>query len=461
MMETAKANPLGRDKVGSLLLKFAIPSIISMLVGSLYNIVDQIFIGQGVGMLGNAATNVAFPLTTITTAIALLLGVGGAANFNLSLGAGEKDKAGHFIGNAVSMLIILGVFLCVIVRIFLKPLMLVFGATPDILEYSLTYTGITSFGFPFLIFSNGASHLIRADGSPKYSMACMLSGAVLNTILDWLFVLVFQWGIAGAAWATVIGQVVSALMAAWYLLHYRSVTLTVREFRPRWIYIGRTMALGAANCFNQLAMMVVQVVMNNTLKYYGAVSSYGSEIPLACAGIIAKVGMIFFSFVIGLSQGLQPIVSFNYGAKQYRRVRETYFRAEFVATLISIVGFLCFQLFPHQIISIFGTGSDEYFRFAQRYFRIYMFCTFLNGIQPITSNFFTSIGKASRGIFLSLTRQIICLLPLIVIFPMLWGIDGVMYAGPVADSVAAILSVIFIVVEMRNLKKMEAAGKPC
>ena len=201
--------------------------------------------------------------------------------------------------------------------------------------------------------------------------------------------------------------------------------------------------------------------MNNTLKYYGAVSSYGSEIPLACAGIIAKVGMIFFSFVIGLSQGLQPIVSFNYGAKQYRRVRETYFRAEFVATLISIVGFLCFQLFPHQIISIFGTGSDEYFRFAQRYFRIYMFCTFLNGIQPITSNFFTSIGKAGRGIFLSLTRQIICLLPLIVIFPMLWGIDGVMYAGPVADSVAAILSVIFIVVEMRKLKKMEAAGKPC
>ncbi len=297
--------------------------------------------------------------------------------------------------------------------------------------------------------------MIRADGSPKFSMMCMLSGAILNTVLDWLFVLVFEWGIAGAAWATVIGQVVSALMAAWYLLHYRSVTLTFREFRPRWRYVGRTMALGAANCFNQLAMMVVQVVMNNTLTFYGALSSYGSEIPLACAGIIAKVGMIFFSFVIGLSQGLQPIVSFNYGAGQYKRVRETFFRAEFAATVISIIGFLCFQLFPQQIISIFGTGSEEYFRFAERYFRIYMFCTFLNGIQPITSNFFTSIGKASRGIFLSLTRQIICLLPLIILFPMLWGIDGVMYAGPVADSVAAVLSVLFIAAEMRRLKKME------
>ena len=456
-MEITKENPLGRDKIGSLLLKFAIPSIISMLVGALYNIVDQIFIGQGVGMLGNAATNVAFPLTTITTAIALLLGIGGASNFNLSLGAGNREKAGHFIGNAVSMLVILGVIMCILVRIFLKPLMLAFGATPDILDYSLTYTGITSLGFPFLIFSNGGSHLIRADGSPKYSMFCMLSGAILNTVLDWLFVLEFQWGIAGAAWATVIGQVVSALMAAWYLMHYRSVQLTIQEFRPKWIYVKRIMALGAAQSFNQMAMMVVQVVMNNTLKFYGGASSYGSEIPLACAGIIAKVGMIFFSFVIGLSQGLQPIVSFNYGAKQYKRVRETFFRAEFAATIISIIGFMCFQLFPRQIIGIFGSGSEEYFRFAERYFKIYMFCTFLNGIQPITSNFFTSIGKASRGIFLSLTRQIICLLPLIVIFPMLWGIDGVMYAGPVADSVAAVLSVIFIAVEMKQLKKMESA----
>lgn len=448
-------NPLGSHKISSLLTRFAIPSIISMLVGALYNIVDQIFIGQGIGFLGNAATNVAFPLTTITIAITLLVGIGGATNFNLALGAGKKDEAAKFAGNAITMLIAFGVILCVAVRLFLKPLMGLFGATPEVLDYSLTYTGITSLGFPFLIFANGASHLIRADGSPKFSLICTLSGAVLNTILDPLFIFTFNMGIAGAAWATVVGQVVSAVLAGGYLLRFHSVSLRKASLIPdfkKWVQV---MSLGAAGCFNQLAMTVVQIAMNNTLTSYGALSAYGSEIPLACAGIIAKVGMVFFSFVIGLSQGLQPIVSFNYGAKKYKRVRETYIRAEVIASAMCVIAFVCFQLFPRQIIGIFGEESDAYFRFAERYLRIYMFCTFLNGIQPITSTFFTSIGKASRGIFLSLTRQIICLLPLIIIFPMLMGIDGVMYAGPVADTVAAILSLLFISREMKRLKALE------
>lgn len=448
-------NQLGEEKIGRLLVRFAVPSVISMLVSALYNIVDQIFIGNGIGINGNAATNVAFPLSTLCTSLALLFGIGGAANFNLCMGAGEHKKAGKYVGNAIFLLLSSGILLCVLVRIFLQPLMLLFGATEDTLAYSLEYTGITSFGFPFLILSTGGSALIRADGSPKFSMACMLSGAVINTIFDPLFIFGFQMGMAGAAWATVLGQIISGCMVLWYLLHFRSVRLEKQYFLPKLRCCLRVAALGTSNCFNQIAMMVVQVVMNNTMTFYGALSVYGQEIPLACSGIINKVNMIFFSLVIGISQGLQPITSFNYGAKKYGRVWNSYRLAVTAGTAISLVSFLCFQLFPRQIISLFGSGSEEYFVFAERYFRIFLFCTFINGIQPITSNFFTSMGKAPRGVLMALTRQVIFLLPLLVILPMFWGIDGVMYAGPIADTAAALLAIVLVVIERKKLLAME------
>lgn len=448
-------NQLGEEKIGRLLVRFAVPSVISMLVSALYNIVDQIFIGNGIGINGNAATNVAFPLSTLCTSLALLFGIGGAANFNLCMGAGEHKKAGKYVGNSIFLLLSSGILLCVLVRIFLQPLMLLFGATEDTLAYSLEYTGITSFGFPFLILSTGGSALIRADGSPKFSMACMLSGAVINTIFDPLFIFGFQMGMAGAAWATVLGQIISGCMVLWYLLHFRSVRLEKQYFLPKLRCCLRVAALGTSNCFNQIAMMVVQVVMNNTMTFYGALSVYGQEIPLACSGIINKVNMIFFSLVIGISQGLQPITSFNYGAKKYGRVWNSYRLAVTAGTAISLVSFLCFQLFPRQIISLFGSGSEEYFVFAERYFRIFLFCTFINGIQPITSNFFTSMGKAPRGILMALTRQVIFLLPLLVILPMFWGIDGVMYAGPIADTAAALLAIVLVVIERKKLLAME------
>lgn len=448
-------NQLGEEKIGRLLVRFAVPSVISMLVSALYNIVDQIFIGNGIGINGNAATNVAFPLSTLCTSLALLFGIGGAANFNLCMGAGEHKRAGKYVGNSIFLLLSSGILLCVLVRIFLQPLMLLFGATEDTLAYSLEYTGITSFGFPFLILSTGGSALIRADGSPKFSMACMLSGAVINTIFDPLFIFVFQMGMAGAAWATVLGQIISGCMVLWYLLHFRSVRLEKQYFLPKPRCCLRVAALGTSNCFNQIAMMVVQIVMNNTMTFYGALSVYGQEIPLACSGIINKVNMIFFSLVIGISQGLQPITSFNYGAKKYGRVWNSYRLAVTAGTVISLISFLCFQLFPRQIISLFGSGSEEYFVFAERYFRIFLFCTFINGIQPITSNFFTSMGKAPRGILMALTRQVIFLLPLLVILPMFWGIDGVMYAGPIADTAAALLAIVLVVIERKKLLAME------
>ena len=450
-MNHTTANPLGTEKIPRLLVRFAVPSIIAMLVSALYNMVDQFFIGHSVGMLGNAATNVAFPLNTTCTAIALLFGIGGAANFNLCMGAGREDEARRYLGTAVSMLVICGLDLCLIVNIFLEPMMKAFGATDDVLGYALTYTGITAFGFPFVILATGGGHLIRADGSPKFSMVCMLTGAVLNTILDPLFIFVFDWGIAGAAWATVIGQVISASIAAWYLAHYKTVTLRLADLKPKVRDCLQILSLGMAPCFNQLAMMVVQITMNNVLTSYGALSSYGSEIPLACAGIIAKVSMIFFSFVIGISQGLQPITSFNYGAQKGRRVKESFWLALDAATAISTLAFLVFQIFPRQIIALFGSGSEDYFRFAEQYFRIFLFFTFLNGIQPISSNFFTSIGKAKLGVFLSLTRQIIFLLPLILLLPVFMGIDGVMYAGPIADLAAALLAGVLILREMKKL----------
>ncbi|MDC7289292.1 MATE family efflux transporter [Blautia schinkii] len=446
-------NPLGTAPVGSLLRKFAIPSIISMLVNALYNIVDQIFIGQGVGMLGNAATNVAFPMTTVTVAISLLLGIGGAANFNLALGRKETDKARNIAGTAFGTLLLLGITLSIIFRLFLKPIVLACGATDQTLAYSLDYVGITSLGFPFFMMVTGGNHLIRADGKPTYSMISMLSGALINTVLDPLFIFVFGWGIKGAAWATVIGQIFSAFMVFFYLPRYLSGTLKLRNLIPKFHCLTAIISLGSAACLNQLAITIIQILMNNTLRHYGAISEYGSEIPLAVVGIVMKVNMLFLSIVIGLSQGAQPIISFNYGAQKYSRVKEAYLKAAGAATIVAVIAMLCFQIFPRQIISLFGNGDKLYYKFAIEFFRIFLFCTFFNGLQPVTSNFFTSIGKASKGIFLSMTRQIIFLVPLILIFPLFMGIDGVMYAGPIADGAAGILAIVLVIREFKKISQ--------
>lgn len=459
-MEQAR-NPLGVQPIGKLLVQFAVPSVIAMLVSALYNLVDQIFIGHGVGMLGNAATNVAFPLTTICIAVALLLGIGGAANFSLALGEQNQKKAAKTVGSAISLMLLAGVAIFVLVRLFLKPLILCFGATQEVLPFAMTYTGITAFGIPFLILSTGMSNLIRADGSPQYSMGCMLVGAAINTVLDPIFIFGLNMGMAGAALATIIGQIASALTALLYARHFKTITLTRAELRPTLRLTGSIAALGMAGCFNQLAMLAVQIALNNTLTYYGAQSAYGAEIPLACAGIIIKVNMLCFAFVLGISQASQPLIGFNYGAKQYGRVRETYKLAAIAVTVVSCIGFAAFQLFPRQIISAFGDGTAEYFHFAERFFRIFLFCTILNGIQPLTAGFFTSIGKAIRGVILSLTRQILFLLPLILLLPrVLGGVDGVMYAGPIADFTAFVLAGGMMLAEMKDLRRLERGDGP-
>lgn len=446
-------NPLGVQPVNRLLSQFAIPSIISMLVGSLYNIVDQFFIGQRVGELGNAATNIAFPLSTSCLALALLIGIGGSSAFNLAMGSGHEKRAVNIMGNAVVLLAGSGLVLSIITLLFLKPLLLFFGSPKAVLPYAMEYTKITAFGFPFLLLSTGGGHLIRADGRPRITMLCNLVGAVLNTILDALFVFGLNLGMSGAALATIIGQIVSGALAIGYLMHGKTVTIRRENLRVKWENVTRIASLGMAPCSNQVAMMVVQIIMNQSLKHYGSHSIYGENIPIACAGIITKVNMIFMSFVIGLSQGLQPIASFNYGAGKKGRVKEAYIKAISIGAVLAVIAFFMFQFFPRQIISIFGDGSELYYQFAIRYFHVFLFFTFVNFMQPITSNFFTAIGKPKVGSFLALTRQILFLLPLILLFPLFLGIDGIMYAGPVADCLAAVVCFIMVYRELGNFNQ--------
>ena len=438
------------------MVKFAVPSIIAMLVGALYNIVDQLFIGQAVGTLGNAATNIAFPLSTSCIALALLFGIGGASNFNLAMGEGRKEEAASYAGNAAVLLIGSGLVLFLVTQLFLTPLLAFFGAPADVMPYAKVYVRITSIGFPCLILTAGGCHLIRADGSPKMSMICNLIGAGINTVLDAIFVLGFRWGMAGAALATIIGQIVSAAVVIYYLAHYKTVHLGKKQLSVESRCAVNIMALGTASFFNQVAMMIVQIVLNKSLTHYGELSEYGAAIPLACAGIVTKVGQLFFSVIIGISQGTQPIESFNYGAKQFGRVREAYNLAVRAGAIISVVSFLIFQVFPGEILALFGTGSDAYFKFGIKFLRVYLFFTFVNFLQPITSTFFTSIGKPQKGTFLSLTRQIVFLLPLTLILPLFVGIDGIMYAAPVADCLAAVIAITMAVKEFREMKKLEA-----
>ena len=452
-----KENILGTVRVSRLMFKFAIPSIIAMLVGALYNIVDQLFIGNSVGPLGNAATNIAFPLSTSCVAMALLFGIGGASCFNLDMGKGDAKKAPHYIGNAVVMMLFFGILLMGVTLIWLEPLLKIFGAPDDVMPYAVEYTKITALGFPFLVLTTGGGHLIRADGSPKMTMFVSLLGAVINIFLDALFVLGFGWGMTGAAFATIIGQFISGAVVLWYLKGFKTVPLKLEHFKPSVRIIGKTMSIGMASFINQLAMMIVQIVLNNYLRKYGGLSEFGEAIPIACAGIIMKVNMIVFAVIIGLGQGTQPIESYNYGAKKFDRVREAYRLAIMVGGVIAVIAFAMFQIFPREIISLFGDGSPEYFEFGVSFFRIFMFFTWINFIQPITSTFFTSIGKPIKGAILSLSKNIICFLPALFILPSFFGIYGILLTGPIADFLAAILNVVLIVFEFRLMRKEEKA----
>ncbi len=447
-----KENPLGYAPISALIRKFSIPAIVSMLVSAAYNITDQIFIGHVVGMLGNAATNVAFPVVILTTAFALLIGVGTAANFNISMGAEEKENAKQFICVGLTLMSIVGVVIAGIMLLFKTPVLLLCGATENILPYAKAYFGITSFGIPFLLFSNAGSNLIRADGSPSYSMACTVTGAVLIVFLDWLFMFVLNWGIQGAAFATVLGQIVSFVLCVWYFSRFKAFKIQLRMLGVKPKYARDIIKSGIPNFINHSIMMLVNIVMNNTMKHYGSLSIYGSDIPLAVSGVVAKVNNILSGISVGLAQGCQPIFGYNMGAKNYRRVKGTYLTAAKLALCVNVVTFVLFQLFPRQIVSIFGTGDVLYFQFAERYMRIFLMMICVFGVQPLSINYFTSTGNTRQGTILSLSRQGFFLIPLLLLLPRWFGIEGVLYAGPIADALACVLSLTLV---YRNFRKLD------
>lgn len=443
-------NPLEVEPIGKLILKYSIPAITSSLVSSVYNIVDQIFVGHKIGELGNAATNVAFPLVMIVTTLAMTLGAGSASAFSLYLGKKEEDKAKSVVGNGMTLMIFCGILIAVISQLFIQAILTAFGGRDQTLEYAVEYTSILAFGFPCAILGTGASQLIRADGSPKYAMFATLSGALLNCILDPILIFGLDMGMSGAALATVIGQFISAVLILSYFTRFKNFKLIWNDFALQFESIARIFQLGIAAGANQLAVTLVQIVMNNTLGHYGELSKYGRDIPLACVGIISKVSSVFNGIIFGVSQSTQPILGYNYGAGNYVRVKSTFKKAALIVTGISCVAFLCFQIFPRQIISTFGSGDTLYYDFALRYFHIFLFCTFIVGVQILSAQFFPSIGKGGIGTVVSLSRQVFFLLPLVIVFPMLWGINGVLWAGPIADCLSGILALLLVRHEIKK-----------
>lgn len=389
-------NPLESAPLGALILKYSLPAIASSLVNSIYNVVDQIFVGNSVGELGNAATNVVFPLVLIVVALAMTFGVGGASAFSLYLGSKEEQKAKSVAGTSLTLTLLTGVVLAVLTLLFLRPILTAFGGRGQTLEYAIEYTRIVAFGTPLAMLGTGASQLIRADGSPRYAMLSTTLGAVLNAVLDPILIFGFDLGMSGAAWATVIGQLVSSVLILRYFGRFQSVTLERRDYLPRKSSVLRILKIGIAAGAMQFASTVISIVMNNVLGYYGELSPYGRDIPLACVGIITKVAALFDGVSLGIAQSMQPIIGYNYGAGNYDRIKTAFRKVGRIIAGISFAAFLCFQLFPHQITAIFGGGDAMYFAFAARYFRIHLFCTFIVGPQLLCTQFFLSIGKREK-----------------------------------------------------------------
>ena len=404
-------NILGTEKIGKLLRKFAIPCIISMLVNSLYNIVDQIFIGWGVGYLGNGATNIVFPITMICLAFSLMIGDGTSAYLSLKLGEKKEKEAAKGVGNGILIGIIVSIVLCAISLIFLPQILNIFGCTDALRPYALKYGGIIAIGIPFMMIGTSLNSIIRADGSPRYAMTTMVSGAILNTILDPIFIFVFKWGVEGAAIATIFSQFITFLINAMYVRKFKSIKISKDLFKPDFKTIRKLLMLGISSFINQMSIVLVLAAENNLLAKYGAISKFGADIPITVLGIVMKISQILNSIIIGIAVGAQPIFGYNYGAKNYDRVKSTLKYVLGISTIISTIAFILFQTIPDKLIAIFGSGDDLYIEFACITFRTYLMLCICNGIQIPSGIFFQAIGKAQKSAVLSISRQVAFLIP--------------------------------------------------
>ena len=449
-------NILGKEKIGKLIRKFSIPCIISMLVNSLYNIVDQIFIGQGVGYLGNGATNVVFPLVMIGLAFSLMFGDGASAYLSLKLGEKKKKEAETGIGNGIMLSTIVSILFCAITLIFLPQFLKIFGCTENLKSYAMAYGSIIAIGFPFSMIGTTLNSIIRADGSPKYSMFSMVAGAVLNTILDPIFIFVLHKGVEGAAIATVISQILTFILNVAYVKRFKSIKLTKESLKLKANVCKKIATLGISSFITQMSIVCVMTAENNLLGKYGADSKFGAEIPITVLGIVMKINQILNSIIIGIAAGSQPILGYNYGARKYDRVKKTLKIVLGSSVIISTIAFILFQTIPDKLILIFGSGDENYMEFACLAFRTYLLLCIFNGVQIPSGIFFQAIGKSTKSAILSLSRQIVILIPSMIILSHAYGIIGVLSAGPVADGLAFILAVILLVKETRSLKENSA-----
>ena len=465
MEKIEESKRLGEEKISKLLLQFSIPCVTGLLIGAFYNIVDQIFIGNSeLGFLGNAATGVSFPVICIANAFAWCVG-DGAASF-LSICAGRKDsKSAHkCVGTGITVSFIISVILAIICIVFCEPLMMMFGASEQTIGLAVEYFTIVAAFFPCYLLLNVMNSMIRADGSPTFAMICMLSGAVINIILDPIFIFLLKWGIAGAAWATACGQIVSFILCVAYFFKPKSFKLTKKSFIPDVHILRSTVSLGASTFVTQISIVVLSLVCNIMLARYGALSIYGPDIPISVFSIQTKVYTIILNIVTGIVLGGQPIFGYNYGAKKMDRVKETYTIVLKATLIISLVSTAICQIWPQAIIGIFGSGNALYVDFAVKTFRIYLSLMTVTCLVKMSAVFFQSIGRSLRAVTASLVRDIVCFTPMAILLPYILenntsgkGIMGILYAAPLADLVAIIVVVALTVTFFRGLDKNVSA----
>jgi len=447
-----KKNPLGEKKISKLLIQFSVPAIVGMMANALYNIVDRIFIGNkaGLGATGIAAITVSFPIMIILIALGLLFGIGGATLFAIKLGQKKEEEAEKAMGNAFSLLLLAGLTFTIFGQIFLTQILTLFGASVEVLPYAKEYMRIIFLGASFQIMSMGMNNFIRADGNPKIAMLSMFLGAGINLLLDPIFIFVLDMGMAGAALATVISQICASIWVVGYFFSKRSRSKLRRaNMRLRKALILTIISLGIPVFTLQLANSLLNVVLNKTLI------AYGGDLGISAMGIVNSLQTLLIMPVIGINQGVLPIISFNFGARQFDRVKEAAKLGILAASALVLVGYLTTRFFPTQLVSMFNQ-EPNLLRLGSFALKRWFLCTPLIGFQIIGANFFQAIGKPRSAMFLTLSRQIIFLIPAILIFPLFWGLEGILFAAPFADMLSTIVTAFFFYYGMKNLEKNAA-----
>lgn len=458
---------LGTERTGTLMKRYAVPCIISLLVGALYNIVDQIFIANAsyLGSYGNAANTVVFPLTVVALAIAVMIGDGCCAFVSISLGKEQRESAKRSVGNSVVMTVIASLVLTAIYLLFQPQIIAMFGGTvnEETFHYSKEYFFYISLGIPFYMFGQALNPVIRADGNPKFAMASTLAGAAANVILDPIFIFLFKWGMMGAAVATVIGQIITALLAVWYLLHMKIIKPSRTDFRLTAAICGKTLLLGITSFLSQISLVAAMAAINNMLRKYGAVDAiFGqaqyAQIPMAVVGIVMKFFQIVISIVVGMAAGCIPIVGFNMGAEKHGRVKELFTRLLIAETAVGAVSFILVEFFPQQLISIFGAANESayYTEIAIKAFRIYLCMIILACVNKACFIFLQAMGKAVESTALSMIREVVFGVGFALLLPVFFGLDGVLFSMPVSDILTFLVAVFLI---FRTYKELNQKGK--